>query len=65
MGKLLFILVVLFVVAISSIVLYEKVVHPFLFKEDLEDTLEDAVETKTRREVEKKANEILEGDDAS
>ena len=65
MGKLFFILIVFFVCFVVSFLIYDKFLHPFFFKEELEEILEDAAETKIRKDVEEKANKIVEGDDAS
>ena len=65
MAKLLLFLVILFTAAIVCIALYEKVIHPLLFKEELEETLETAAEEKVRRQVSEKAKEILGGDNAN
>ena len=63
MAKLLLVLIILFGVAIVGILAYNHILHPLLFKEELEETLEGAVEEKTRKEVKKKAKEILNDDD--
>lgn len=62
MGVLLTLLIILFIVSVAVIV-YDKVLHPFFFKEELEGTLEDAAEEKIRKEVNKKAQEIIGGND--
>ena len=59
MAKLLLILVILFTVALVCIAVFEKVIHPLLFKEELEEKLETATEEKIRRDVSKMADEIL------
>lgn len=56
-------LCVILVVSIVAMVVYDKFIHPALFKEELEETLEDAVETKARAEIQKKAKEIIGEDD--
>ena len=65
MAKILLFLVILFVAVIVCITVFEKVIHPLLFKEELEETLETAAEEKIRRDVSKKAKEILRGDNAN
>ena len=64
MAKVLLFLIIVFIVAAGCILLFEKVIHPLLFKEELEETLESAAEEKIRREVKKKAKKILGGNDA-
>lgn len=64
MAKILLFLIILFVVAIVCVCIFEKVIHPLLFKEELEETLESAAEEKIRREVKNKAKKILGGDNA-
>ena len=58
-------LATLLVVLVVGILVYDKFLHPLLFKEELEETLEDAVENKTRRQVQAKAQEILEEENDS
>ena len=64
MAKVLLFLVILFIAIVVCIAVWEKVIHPLLFKEELEETLETAAEEKIRRDVDKKAKEILGGDNA-
>lgn len=63
MTSLLLFFIIFFIVAVVAIVIYEKVIHPLLFKEELEGTLETAAEGKIRKDVQKKVKEILEGED--
>ena len=62
MAKLLLYLVIVFTVGALSLLFYNKLIHPALFKEELEETLEDAVEEKTRQTVQEQAKQILEED---
>ena len=64
MAKVLLFLITLFAVAIVCVVIFDKFIHPWLFKEELEDTLESAAEEKIRREVKSKANKLLGGNSA-
>ena len=65
MAKILLYLFIFFVFCMCAIIVYEKIIHPILFKEELEDTLESAAEQKIKNEVDKKAKQILEdGNDA-
>jgi len=64
MAKILLILSILAIALIGAAIIYEKVIHPILFKEEIEETLESAVEEKIRNEVKKQAEEISGGDDA-
>ena len=65
MAKILLFLIIFFVAVIVIAVAYDKIIHPLLFKEELDETLENAVEEKVRKEVNKKAQEILEDKDAN
>jgi hypothetical protein len=55
-------LVVLFVAFVGIYFVWDKFIHPLLFKEEIDLKLEDAVETKVLRETDKKVEEILRED---
>lgn len=65
MAKILLFLIILFVATIVCVNIFERIIRPLLFKEELEDTLESAAEEKIRREVNNKANKILGGNNAN
>lgn len=65
MAKLLLFLCISYAALLLCIFIFEKVIHPILFKEELEETLETAVEEKIRRDVDKQAEEILGGNIAN
>lgn len=65
MFQLVFVLTMVFVVALITSNLWIHVIHPFLFGESIEDKLDNAVEQKVMNEADKKAAEILEEGDTN
>lgn len=63
MFRVVFMLGMMLAILIAISVLWVKVIHPFLFEEVIEDKLDDAVEQRVLRETDKKAAEILNGDE--
>lgn len=59
MFRLLLMLGILFVLLVVVGNLWVRIIHPLLFKELIEDKLDDAVEQKVLKEADKKAAEIL------
>lgn len=59
MFQLVFYIGMLFIIAVVVGNLWVSYIHPFLFGEAIEDKLDDAVEEKVMKEVDKKAAEIL------
>ena len=55
----LYYLVMFLAIGVVGLVVYDKIIHPALFKEELEETLEDAAEEKTRRKVKEEAKKLL------
>lgn len=62
MGLIFIRLVVLFASLTFVYLVWDKVIHPLLFKEKIETKLESAVETKVLMETDKKVEEILSKD---
>lgn len=60
MGRLFFILAMVFFITLVVGNLWVHFIHPFLFGEAVEDKIDDAVEEKIMKEADKKAAEILE-----
>ena len=58
MFKLFFMLGMVFFLSLAIVGLWTKVLHPFLFGEEIDSIIEDAVEEKTMSEVEKEAEAI-------
>lgn len=56
---ILYYLLMFFIIGGVALFVYDKLVHPALFKEELEETLEEAAEEKVRREAKKQAEKIL------
>jgi hypothetical protein len=63
MGLLFIRLVILFAALIVAYIVWDKVIHPLLFKEEIDEKLESAAETKIKRKVDKEVQNILKEED--
>ena len=61
LARIFFFLVVSGAVGILAYLLYDKVIHPLLFKEEMEHKLEEAGEDYVETQVEKAANKLRKG----
>ena len=52
-------LVILFSFVLLASTVWEKLIHPWLFAEKIEDKIEGAVEEKTMKDVDDKVKDIL------